>query len=84
MEKINNVYCIAGMMADSNCYLIDNSENTIFFINHPKILPFSIKTAFIETINWQILRQKVYLPKGVKRRVLMPNCGGGVCNLIYY
>ena len=27
MEKINNVYCIAGMMADSNCYLIDNSEN---------------------------------------------------------
>lgn len=26
MEKINNVYCIAGLMADSNCYLIDNSE----------------------------------------------------------
>lgn len=27
MEKINNVYCIAGMMADSNSYLIDNSDN---------------------------------------------------------
>ena len=27
MEKINNVYCIAGMMADSNSYLIDNSDS---------------------------------------------------------
>ncbi len=27
MEKISNVYCIAGMMADSNSYLIDNSDN---------------------------------------------------------
>lgn len=25
MEKIKNVYCIEGLMADSNCYLIDNT-----------------------------------------------------------
>ena len=27
MEKIKNVYCIEGLMADSNCYLIDNSDS---------------------------------------------------------
>ena len=27
MEKINNVYCIEGLMADSNSYLIDNSND---------------------------------------------------------
>ena len=26
MEKINNVYCIEGLMADSNSYLIDNTD----------------------------------------------------------
>ena len=26
MEKIKNVYCIEGLMADSNSYLIDNSN----------------------------------------------------------
>ncbi|SFL69216.1 Glyoxylase, beta-lactamase superfamily II [Methanobrevibacter olleyae] len=27
MEKINNVYCIEGLMADSNSYLIDNTDS---------------------------------------------------------
>ena len=27
MEKINNVYCIEGVMADSNSYLIDNTNS---------------------------------------------------------
>ena len=27
MEKINNVYCIEGVMADSNSYLIDNTDS---------------------------------------------------------
>ena len=27
MEKINNVYCIEGVMADSNYYLIDNTDS---------------------------------------------------------
>ena len=27
MEKINNVYCIEGIMADSNSYLIDNTDS---------------------------------------------------------
>lgn len=27
MEKIKNVYCIPGIMADSNAYLIDNSKS---------------------------------------------------------
>lgn len=27
MEKIKNVYCIEGIMADSNSYLIDNSDS---------------------------------------------------------
>ena len=27
MEKISNVYCIEGLMADSNSYLIDNSND---------------------------------------------------------
>ena len=27
MEKINNVYCIEGIMADSNSYLIDNADS---------------------------------------------------------
>ena len=27
MDKINNVYCIEGVMADSNSYLIDNTDS---------------------------------------------------------
>ena len=27
MEKINNVYCIEGVMADSNSYLVDNTDS---------------------------------------------------------
>jgi len=33
MEKINNVYCIEGLMADSNSYLIDNSDGDDEFEN---------------------------------------------------
>ena len=29
MEKINNVYCIEGIMADSNSYLIDNTDSDL-------------------------------------------------------